>query len=214
MGLGPPAVVGLERALAHSWAPGPEGIGGADLSASGETGGSRTSDGRGLPERRWMRDAGTPQQPSSSRPGNGTVGPCPRSNEAAGHRFSRNRRWGRRKRASSQVRGHRPARHAAPRRTRRPNGRENSRRVVDNRLLPLRHVVSVSPVAQPHHPRSTSPVAPAVRQTGPALPGRTLRGPGAPDTTGQPMYTGCGRPCGRHTTGRVRSSRAGRTREG
>ena len=49
MGLGPPAVVGLERALAHSWAPGPEGIGGADLSASGENWWARTTHGRRLP---------------------------------------------------------------------------------------------------------------------------------------------------------------------
>ena len=47
----------------------------------------------------------------------------------------------------------------------RPNGREIFRQVVDNGLLGLRHVVSVSPVAQ--HSRSTSPVALAVRQTGP-----------------------------------------------
>ena len=164
MGLGPPAVVGLERALAHSWAPGPDGIGGADLSASGETGGLERRTGAGS---RWGRVPGAvwwrgPQQPASSRPGNGTVGPHPRSNgtvdrheilaSAGGPSDCSNRRPDPRNAASSQVRRRRRPRHAAPPETDRPNGRENLSRVVDNGLLRLRRVVSVSPVAQPLHP--------------------------------------------------------------
>jgi len=53
-------------------------------------------------------------------------------------------------------------------------------------------------------PRSTSPQRrPCATWTPYRSCWRTChqRGPGAPDKMGQPMYTGCGRPCGRLTTG-------------
>jgi hypothetical protein len=81
-------------------------------------------------------------------------------------------------------------------------------RVVDNRLLRGPHVVSVSPrrTAQPDFPRGHRPCISPDRQS--------RCGMGNRDITGQPMYTGCGRPCGRHVRGIAGARRADRTREG
>lgn len=207
MGLGPPAVVGLERALAHSWAPGPEGVGGACLSASDDS--ARRAQAPGA-------EVGLAAAAIVVKTGQRYGRPLPPVKRGPGaERDERDDRDGpviAMIGVGASETGH-PRRSGAVGRVDTPHdrgpivptGEKNLRRVVDNGLLRHRRVVNVSPVAQPQFPRSTSPVALAVRQTGPLSDGcwtaHRPGGPGAPDKTGQPMYTGCGRPCGRQTTG-------------
>ena len=163
-----------------------------------------TVDGRRLPGT-TDRKAGTPQQPSTTRPGNGTGGLGPRSNLAAFQVTARCTASTRHRGTSGSVSR---VRRAGPAATVVPVREKIPVRVVDNRLLPGPHVVSVSPrrTAQPDFPRGHRPCI---------SPDQVSRcGMGNRDITGQPMYTGCGRPCGRHIRGIAGAHRSDRTREG
>ena len=160
--LGPTTVVGLERALAHSWAPGLVAIVHAHPEVALMLGTARC-------QGRWRvvvggaegpgdaagqdgeHKAGTAQQPSTTRPGHGTGGPRPGSNGSGP---------GSRHRRPVIVAGH-SARTGATRpgrgRTPRPRRRKKSLRVVDNRLLAVRQPRSVSRVAGRVPSRTTSP---------------------------------------------------------
>ena len=140
VGLGPTAVVGLERALAHSWAPGLVGRSWtAPQSGARVGGGSLHGDRAATP-----LGAGTPQRPSATRPGNGTGGGTPavkRSRRSRTHRSSR---------ALSQVTpAARRADTPVAERPRRPSGRNKSRGLWTTACWRARAVVSVSRVAGP-----------------------------------------------------------------
>ena len=211
MRLGPTTVVGLERALAHSWAPGLVAIVHAHPEVALMLGTARCqgqwrvvvgcAEGPGTPR---DRTANTRRARRSSRrrldratvraaPAPGQTGPGPAAATAD--------------LSSSQVTARAPARHARagawPMSTRQKN-------VASGCGQPLAGGAAASLVS-----RGSPDVSPAGRhrRSPRHRPGARCRGPGGgvteQDGPGQPMYTGCGRPCGRRP-GSAPATRLGR----
>ena len=211
MGLGPTTVVRLERALAHSWAPGLVAIVHAHPEVALMLGTARC-------QGRWRvvvgcaegpgdaagqdgeHKAGTAQQPSTTRPGHGTGGARPGQTGPGPAAATADL-------SSSQVTARAPARHA-----RAGAGAASTRQknVAAGCGQPLAGGAPASLVS-----RGSPDVSPAGRhrRTHRHRPGARCRGPGSgrteQDGPGQPVYTGCGRPCGRRP-GSAPATRLGR----